>query len=281
MIKWFTSKNHEKKEDKNLELTESEDTGSEDCCENWNNKTIISVEDVSKSFGDKIVLSNLSFSICKGENFVIMGRSGCGKSVLLKLITGLMKPDSGKIWVDGHEITKLKETKINKIRTNWGMLFQHSALFDSMTVEENVSFMLRQHTKLEEEKIRQIVAEKLELVKLSDTEKLKPAELSGGMKKRVGLARAIAMEPQIIFYDEPTTGLDPITANEINHLIKDLDEKMGVTSVIVTHDMKSAFFLANRGIMLYNDKIIEKGTMEEIRNSQNPIVQDFIDKQIG
>jgi len=187
-----------------------------------------------------------------------------------------MKPDSGKIWIDGQEITGFKEEELNKIRRKLGMLFQSSALFDSMTVEENVGFMLSQHTNLDNEEIKEIVDEKLELVTLQGTEKLKPAELSGGMKKRVGLARAIAMNPQIVFYDEPTTGLDPITAEEIRYLIKDLDEKLGITSIVVTHDMRSAFFLANRGIMIDNGKIVEIGTIEELRNSENPIVQEFI-----
>lgn len=241
-----------------------------------NQQLAIRVKDVYKSFKDNSVLEDVSFSVNRGENFVIMGQSGCGKSVLLKLITGLMKPDSGKIWIDGQEITALKERELNEIRKKIGMLFQSSALFDSMTVEENVGFMLNQHTNLDSAEIQQIVAEKLKLVNLEGTEKLKPAELSGGMKKRVGLARAIAMDPQIVFYDEPTTGLDPITAEEIRYLIKDLDEKMEITSVIVTHDMRSAFFLANRGIMISNGKIAEIGTMEEIRNSKNPIVQQFI-----
>ena len=237
---------------------------------------IIIVKNVSKSFNDKSVLENISFSIHKGDNFVIMGRSGCGKSVLLKLITGLMKPDSGQIWIDGQEITGIKERELNKIRRKLGMLFQSSALFDSMTVEENVGFMLNQHTNLDSEEIKQIVAEKLKLVNLQGTEELKPAELSGGMKKRVGLARAIAMAPEIVFYDEPTTGLDPITAEEIRYLIKDLDEKLGITSIIVTHDLESVFFLANRGVMISNEKIVEIGTIEEIQNSENPIVQQFI-----
>lgn len=236
----------------------------------------IIVKDIFKSFEDNSVLEDISFTINQGDNFVIMGQSGCGKSVLLKLITGLMKPDSGSIWIDGEEITCLKERELNNIRKNFGMLFQHSALFDSMTVEENVGFMLNQHTELEKEEIDRIIAEKLELVSLQDTQKLKPAELSGGMKKRVALARAIVMEPQIVFYDEPTTGLDPITAEEIRHLIKDLDEKLDSTSVIVTHDMKSALFLANRGIMIEKGKIVEIGTIDEIKQSENPIVQKFL-----
>ena len=207
---------------------------------------------------------------------VVMGQSGCGKSVLLKLIVGLMKPDDGEIWVDGKEITNLKEKDINEVRKNIGMLFQSSALFDSMNVFENVAFMLVQHTNLSKQEIREIVAEKLELVELPGIEGLKPAELSGGMRKRVGLARALAINPDVVLYDEPTTGLDPITAEEINILIKNLSTKLKITSIAVTHDMKSAFTIATRMSMMHDGKIIASGTPEEMKQIEEPIVQRFI-----
>jgi len=237
---------------------------------------MIQIKDVWKSFDDNHVLRGVNLDVQRGDTMVVMGRSGCGKSILLKLIVGLMKPDAGEIWVAGKEITKLKEKDINEIRKNIGMLFQSSALFDSINVFENVGFMLVQHTHLSKQEIREIVAEKLELVELPGTEELKPAELSGGMRKRVGLARALAINPDIVLYDEPTTGLDPITAEEINILIKNLSTKLKITSIAVTHDMKSAFTIATRMAMMHQGKIIATGTPEEMKRIKEPIVRNFI-----
>ena len=200
-----------------------------------------------------------------------------GKTVLIKCIIGLMRPDQGEIHVDGLEITSLDEKRMNEVRKKFGMLFQGGALFDSMTVWENVGFGLRQQTRLSEEEIRRVASEKLALVGLKNVEDLMPAELSGGMRKRVSLARAIAMEPEILLYDEPTTGIDPIMADAINDLIVQMKEKLNVTSIAITHDMKSAYKIADRIAMLYQGKIIEVGTPGEIRNSSNPMVQQFIE----
>lgn len=237
---------------------------------------MIFIKNLWKSFDDKLVLAGVDLHIPRGETLVIMGRSGSGKSVLLKIITGLMKPDQGEIWINGEEISKLKLRGLNHIRRKFGMLFQSAALFDSMTVAENVGFMLSQHTKLKKREIEEIVAEKLHLVDLDDTQKLKPAELSGGMRKRVGLARAIAFNPEVILYDEPTTGLDPITCLEINQLIRNLHAKLQVTSVVVTHDMESAFSVGTRMVMIHGGTVIASGTPEAIREMDNPIVQQFI-----
>jgi phospholipid/cholesterol/gamma-HCH transport system ATP-binding protein len=207
---------------------------------------------------------------------VVIGGSGSGKTVLIKCIIGLIRPDEGEIYVDGLEITSLNGQKMNEVRKKFGMLFQGGALFDSMRIWENVGFGLRQQNRLNEEEIKRIVSEKLRLVGLKDIEDLMPAELSGGMKKRVSLARAIAMEPEILLYDEPTTGIDPIMADAINSLIVQMREKLTVTSIAITHDMKSAYKIADRIAMLFQGKIIEVGTTEEIKNSPNPIVQQFI-----
>ena len=205
-----------------------------------------------------------------------MGQSGCGKSVLLKIITGLMSADSGEIWFDGTEISSLNGKKINNLRRKIGMLFQSAALFDSMTVAENVAFMLDQHTDLDKREMRKVVDEKLSLVDLEGVQDLRPAELSGGMRKRVGLARALAFDPEVILYDEPTTGLDPVTCTEINQLIKDLHERLQVTSVVVTHDMHSAFSVATRMAMIHEGKQVAYGRPDEIINIDDPILQQFI-----
>lgn len=237
---------------------------------------MISIRKVTKNFGGKNVLNELSLEIPRGETLVIMGQSGCGKSVLLKIITGLMSADSGEIWFDGTEISSLKGKKINRLRQRVGMLFQSAALFDSMTVAENVAFMLDQHTNLDKREISKIVDEKLSLVDLRDAQNLRPAELSGGMRKRVGLARALAFDPEVILYDEPTTGLDPVTCTEINQLIRDLHERLQVTSVVVTHDMHSAFSVATRMAMIHEGKQIAHGRPDEIINIDDPILQQFI-----
>lgn len=239
--------------------------------------SVIQIKDVHKSFRKNYVLRGVDLTIKKGETIVIIGRSGCGKSVLLKLIMGLMKPDEGKIFINGDDITFWNDNQLNKLRQRFGMLFQASALFDSMTVDENVGLGLREHTRLSEEQISQKVKEKLKLVGLSGVEEQKPAELSGGMKKRVGLARAIAMDPEYVLYDEPTTGLDPIMADVINELIICLRNSLSITSIAVTHDIVSAYKIADRIAMLYEGKIIFVGTPEEVRNTDNPVLRQFIE----
>ena len=237
---------------------------------------MIQIKDLYKSFRSKPVLTGVNLTIQKGETVVIIGRSGCGKSVLLKHIIGLMKPDSGELLIDEEDITKYTKNKLNQLRQKFGMLFQGSALFDSMTVAENVGLGLSEHTELPEEKIREIATEKLKMVGLTGIEEVKPAELSGGMKKRVGLARAIAMNPEFVLYDEPTTGLDPIMADVINELIVNLRNTLNITSIAVTHDMVSAYKIADKIAMLYQGKIIFFGTPEEIKNTDNPTVRQFI-----
>jgi phospholipid/cholesterol/gamma-HCH transport system ATP-binding protein len=236
----------------------------------------IRVVNLHKSFKKNYVLRGVDLEVRQGESMVVIGGSGSGKTVLIKCIIGLIRPDEGEIYVDGTEITSLHEEKMNEVRKKFGMLFQGGALFDSLKVWENVGFGLRQHTQLKDEEIRRIASEKLGLVGLRDSEDLMPAELSGGMKKRVSLARAIAMEPEILLYDEPTTGIDPIMADAINGLIVQMREKLNVTSVAITHDMKSAYKIGDRIAMLYQGKIIEVGTPEEVKNSPNLVVQQFI-----
>lgn len=236
----------------------------------------IKIVDLYKSFENKQVLKGLNLEIEAGETMVIIGQSGSGKSVLLKHIIGIMRPDRGQVFIDGQEISALPDEEIMKLSRKFGMLFQGAALFDSMTVAENVAFGLRRHTRLSESEVQQLVRTSLEQVGLRGVEHLLPYELSGGMKKRVGLARAIAYSPEIILYDEPTTGLDPIRADAINCLILELKEKLRVTSVVITHDMNSTYKVADRIAMLYDGRIIEIGTPEEIRHSTNPVVQQFI-----
>jgi phospholipid/cholesterol/gamma-HCH transport system ATP-binding protein len=231
---------------------------------------------VHKGFGDHQVLNGVNLTVEKGESMTVIGGSGSGKSVLLKHIIGLLFPDRGQVVVDGQELNDLDEQGLNELRKKFGMLFQMAALFDSLPVWENVGFSLKQHTKLPDAQIRKIATEKLALVGLKDVEDKMPAELSGGMKKRVGLARAIAMDAAIILYDEPTTGLDPIAADAINDLIVDLRKKLGVTSVAITHDMQSAYKISDRIAMLYKGQIQEIGTPEQIKGTTNPIVQQFI-----
>lgn len=237
---------------------------------------MIEIIDLYKSFGNNQVLSGVNLKIETGETMVIIGRSGCGKSVLLKLIIGILRPEAGKILVDGVNIFDMKETELNHFRTQIGMLFQGAALFDSLTVHENVGFSLYEHTHLGEEEIHKRVRDKLRLVGLSGIEGLMPSELSGGMKKRVGLARAIATEPKFILYDEPTTGLDPIMADAINDLTLRMRERLRVTSIVVTHDMTSAYKVGTRIAMLYRGKIVGIGTPDEIRKTNDPVVQQFI-----
>ena len=237
---------------------------------------MIRVVDLHKSFGENEVLRGVSLQLKKGETLVIIGQSGCGKSVLLKHIIGLLKPDRGKVYVDGVDITVLDDDELHKITRRFGMLFQGTALFDSLTVGQNVSFGLERYTNYSKEKIRELVKENLARVGLRGIEHLMPFELSGGMRKRVGLARAIAYNPDIILYDEPSTGIDPIRADAINDLIIRMKNEMNASELIITHDMISAYKVADRIGMLYEGKIIEMGTPEEIKNSKNPVVQQFI-----
>ena len=237
---------------------------------------MIQVKDVYKSFGQNHVLRGTNLEVKCGESMVVIGGSGTGKSVLIKCVIGLLHHDRGEIYVDGTEISNLDEKAWNELRKKFGMLFQRDALFDSLTVWENVGFGVRQHTKLSDGESKAIAVEKLKLVGLQNVENLMPSELSGGMRKRVSLARAIAMEPAILLYDEPTTGLDPIMANVINELIVRMREKLDVTSIAITHDMVSAYQIADRIAMLYKGEIIEVGTPEQIKKSSNEIVRQFI-----
>jgi len=237
---------------------------------------MIEIINLLKSFGSNKVLEDLNLTINSGETTVIIGRSGCGKSVLLKHIIGLLKPDFGQVIIDGADVGRMDDKQLDRLRLTFGMLFQGAALFDSLTVYENVSFALREHTDTPESDIRKKVATSLAMVRLKDIEELMPAELSGGMRKRVGLARAICNDPKIILYDEPTTGVDPIGADTINELIIDLSKKLKVTSVVVTHDMVSAYKVADRIAMLYNGKIVEVGPVKQIKNTEDPLVKQFI-----
>jgi phospholipid/cholesterol/gamma-HCH transport system ATP-binding protein len=236
----------------------------------------IRVRGLYRSFHAQQVLQGVDLDCPRGDTTVVIGRSGIGKSVLLKHIIGLMKPDKGEIWIDGIEITNLPSREMDTVRRRFGMLFQNAALFDSMTVMENVSFPLLEHTQLTRGQIEEKVREKLRLVGLNGAEQKMPSELSGGMRKRVGLARAIALDPPIILYDEPTTGLDPILSDTIDRLIMRMEEELDVTSVVISHDIEGAFKIADRIAMLHNGRIQAAGTPEEIRNSEDPVVRQFI-----
>ena len=236
----------------------------------------IRLEHVHEQFGEHVVFRDFSMGFRRGETTVVLGASGVGKSVLLKLILGLLKPTSGRIFVEGAEITQLSERNLVPVRKRFGMLFQGAALFDFLTVYENVSFALHEHKSLPEAEVRRIVAQKLALVDMADTENLLPEELSGGMRKRVGLARAIAMEPEVILYDEPTTGLDPVTADTINDLILRCQKELKTTGIVVTHDMASAYKVADRMILLHEGAIIADGTPDQIRRHPDIRVQRFI-----
>jgi len=238
---------------------------------------MIELKNIHKSFGANQVLRGVSLDIKKGESLVVIGGSGSGKSVLLKHIIGLLKPDEGEVIVDSTVLSHLDEDGLNDLRKKFGMLFQSSALFDSMSVWENVGFGLKRHTDLKDKEIKEIAVEKLSMVGLVGVEDKMTPELSGGMRKRVGLARAIAMEPEILLYDEPTTGLDPIMADAINELIIEMRERLKITSIAITHDMKSAFKIADTIAMLYNGLIIKIGSSEEIKNTSDPVVRQFIE----
>ncbi|MGA1796398.1 MAG: ABC transporter ATP-binding protein [bacterium] len=236
----------------------------------------IELTGVYKSFNATQVLRGVDLAISRGESMVVIGGSGSGKSVLMKHVIGLLRPDKGKVRVDGRYISDMKRRDLNSFRKKFGMLFQAGALFDSLSVWENVGFSLLQHTRLSTEEVRRRVTEKLAMVGLEGIEDLMPAELSGGMKKRVALARAIATEPEIMLYDEPTTGLDPIMGDVINELILSMREQLTITSLAITHDMKSAYKIADRIAMLYQGEIIQVGTPEEIQETNNPVVYQFI-----
>ncbi len=236
----------------------------------------ICLQGVRKAFDGHKVLEGVDLDIARGESLVIIGSSGTGKSVLIKHIIGLLDPDAGTVMVEGTNVPDLRRDDLRALRQRMGMLFQYAALFDSMDVGGNVAFPLRQHTDWPVARIRDRVAEVLGWVGLQGTESKSPAELSGGMKKRVGLARAIALDPEIMLYDEPTTGLDPILGDQINDLILDLAERLNITSVTITHDMVSAYKIADRIAMLYQGKIEQMGTPEQIQNSDNAVVQQFI-----
>ncbi len=237
---------------------------------------MIEIKNLHKSFNNHNVLNGLSLKIEKGKTTVIIGRSGCGKSVLLKHIMGILIPDKGRILIDNQDISALDEKELNLLRLRMGMVFQGCALFDSLSVGDNVGFALIEHQRLSSAEISRRVRESLAMVGLSGVERLMPAELSGGMKKRVALARAICIKPDIIIYDEPTTGVDPITADIINELINTLHDKLKVTSIAVTHDMKSAYKIADCIAMLYQGKIIARGLPNKIRNTTDPVVHQFI-----
>ena len=237
---------------------------------------MIEIKNLKKKFGDKEVLRGVNLRIENGVTLVIIGRSGCGKSVMLKHIIGLLKPDEGTVTIEGNDITKMNEKEIFEIRKKFGFQFQGSALFDSMDVEENIGLALKENTRMTKKEIDEIVAEKLELVGLPGIQKMRPSDLSGGMKKRVSLARSLATNPEYILYDEPTTGLDPVMSDQIDDLIKDLSDKLKVTSVVVTHDIFSVYDVADRVAMMHEGKIYFEGTPEQLLSSDDKIIKDFI-----
>ncbi len=244
-------------------------------------ENVIELKNLFKSFNGKKVIDGVNINVKKGEALAIIGPSGCGKSTLLRLIIGLFPPTSGEIIVKGVNIAELDKEQMVNIRKSIGMVFQSSALFDSLTVGENVAFGLREHTDYSEAKIMKIVSEKLDMVGLKGSEGLMPSELSGGMQKRVSLARALATDPEIILYDEPTTGLDPITTTSIEDLILDLHHKLGTSAVIVTHQLLTVYKIADRIVMLHNGKTIEAGTPDETKRSNNPTIKQFITGKVS
>ena len=241
---------------------------------------LIKIEHLSKRFGDKIILDNISLNVLSGENLVVFGQSGSGKSVLLKCIIGLLKPDSGKIFINGMDVTNLSTKKMNEFRKQTSFLFQGAALYDSMTVRENLEFPLKRNVEISDAEAYEKVLHTLDLVSLKEAVNKMPSELSGGMKKRIGLARAIITEPEIMFYDEPTTGLDPISSKEISVLILDLQKKLNMTSIIVTHDLNCAHIISDRIIFLKDAKIAYKGIIEELSNSEDKFLKNFFSNEI-
>lgn len=238
---------------------------------------MIEIENLYKSFNGNDVLKGLSLKVKEGETTAVIGRSGCGKSVLLKHIIGLLRPDKGDVWVDGQNVKKLKRNELYKLRLKMGVVFQSSALLDSLSVGENVALGLTENIRISRARVREIVLEKLSLVELEGVEHKRISELSGGMKKRVAVARALAVNPSYILYDEPTTALDPITARTINELMLSLKKKIRITGIVVTHDMESAFYVADRIAMLHDGKIIFDGTPMEVQTTSDPIVQRFVE----
>lgn len=237
---------------------------------------MIETRELSKKFGSNVVLEKVSFSVPESQRLVIIGRSGTGKSVLLKHLIGLMEPDSGEVTVDGEKITGLEERELLRVRSKFGMLFQSAALFDSLSVAENVGFVFHRDGKMSKAEQRDKISEALEMVELAGTEDKRPSELSGGMRKRVGLARAIVYRPEIILYDEPTTGLDPIVSDSIDKLILRVNEKLKATTIVVTHDMRSVKTIAQRVIMLRKGHIHVDTTPDELFSSEDPVVHQFV-----
>jgi ABC transporter related protein len=244
-----------------------------------NIEPMIKVRQLKIAFGAKEVLNDVNFDVMPGETLAIIGPSGTGKSTVIKVLTGLLQPTAGSVIIDNQETNAFTEEEWDGLRKHMGVVFQYSALFDFLTVGENVAFGLRRHFQLDEDEIQRRVGILLDLVGMPGTQSMLPSELSGGMKKRVGLARALAMQPQMVFYDEPTSGLDPVMTMTISRLIRKTQQKLGVSSVLVTHDMASAYYAADRIAMLYKGKIVQLGTVEEIKNSQNPVVKAFINGQ--
>jgi phospholipid/cholesterol/gamma-HCH transport system ATP-binding protein len=238
---------------------------------------MIEFKDVHKAFGPKQVLRGFSLTVDEGQTVVIIGFSGTGKSVAIKHIVGLLQPDSGEVWVDGKQVDRLSRQDLYALRGQIGYVFQFAALFDSMTIAENVAMGLRKQGKLTEKEVLARVDEALELVDLPDVQRRMPAELSGGMRKRVGIARAIALRPKYILYDEPTTGLDPVTSATIDGLMVRMREQLGVTGIVITHDMRSAYTVGTRIAMLYEGTVRQCGTVEEIQNTTDPVVRQFIE----
>jgi phospholipid/cholesterol/gamma-HCH transport system ATP-binding protein len=249
--------------------------------QNNDSNGIIAIENVTKKFGDNVVLDNISLSIEKGKTTAVIGPSGCGKTVLIKHLIALLRPNSGRVFFKNRRIDDLSENRLNKVRTQYGFLFQGGALFDSLNVTENIIFPIRQHCEISDfRQVEDLVKAKLAMVGLDGFQNYYPANLSGGQRKRVALARAIALNPQVVLYDEPTTGLDPIRSDVINELVLKLQRELGVTSVVVTHDMTSAYKVADRIIMLHNGKIVADGDADHIRNHPHPVVQQFIHGQV-
>ncbi|MBS1552581.1 MAG: ABC transporter ATP-binding protein [Bacteroidetes bacterium] len=239
---------------------------------------MIDIKNLKKKFGDNEVLKGVDLKIDNGVTLVIIGRSGCGKSVMLKHIIGLLKPDEGSVMIEGKDITKMNEKELFEIRKKFGFLFQGAALFDSMNVEENIGLALKENTLMSVKEIADIVAEKLEDVGLPGIQKMKPSDLSGGMKKRVSLARSLATNPEYILYDEPTTGLDPVMSDQIDDLIKDLSDKFKVTSIVVTHDIFSVYDVADRVAMMHEGKIYFEGTPKELTETDDVLIRDFLNR---
>jgi phospholipid/cholesterol/gamma-HCH transport system ATP-binding protein len=241
---------------------------------------MIKFENVVKRFGSRTILNGISFELAEGKILFVLGKSGTGKSVMLKNIVGLLRPEEGKIWIENQEVSRISEEEYFPVRRKCGMVFQHPALFDSLTVFENVAFGLRRHTQMSEREIASTVRHSLSLVNMDGVEQKMPSEISYGMQKRVSLARTLALEPKFLLFDEPTTGLDPITTNTVNQLIFSLSRQLQTTSIVVSHDMNCALDIADRIIVLDGGKIVEDGTVSQLKQSHQPLVQDFLEEVI-